>query len=452
MLIGDLQGPTARIDRAGTINSLDAGWQIEWGVGGEDRWRLAHDERAVRQTRIDDTPVSETWLRVPGGDVIQRVAAISDGSGRALVIEFENASPTAVVVALAARVAGRVKGSAEGITIDESAWMRGERPAGGVVVVEGDPWPSIMAGPAPESAALEGAEVGAGFLLAVPHRQSVKVLVGVESELPTLSVGPREVAVGWRRVAATGLEIEVPDADLVSAWRRVVCDLILAAGSTAPIAAAEAAWWLDVAGLHGEADRARATVVEAALDHSLAGDLAAAALRALASRELLADNASGLDELAGLLAQAAGPSLDRATVGLVEAALESHSPQAAADARRLADTLTVTDWTVATRVADGAARVIELIVDQPHGEGPVVLLPEMPEAWLGQTIDVRGLATRAGLISFSVRWHGDRPAVLWERTGTLSNRPGEITFPGLDPSWSSAEVSGEALLAAPVQA
>ncbi len=452
MLIGDLQGPTARIDRAGTITSLDAGWRVEWGIGGEDRWRLAHDERAVRQTRIEDTPTSETWLRVPGGDVIQRVAASNDGSGRALVIEFENASPTAVVVAVVARVAGLVEGSAEGISVDGSSWMRGERPAGGVVVVDGDPWPTVMTGPGPAPVDLEGAEVGAGLLLAVPHRQCVKVLVGVEGELPAQIVDPADVATGWRKVAAAGVEIDVPDTDLVSAWRRVVCDLILAAGSTAPIAAAEAAWWLDVAGLHGEADRARATVVEAALDGALADDVAGAALRALASRDLLAGDPSGLDELAGPLADAAGSTLDRATAGLVAAALESDLPKPAADARRLADSLTVTDWTVATRVADGAARVIEMIVDQPHGDGPVALLPELPETWLGQPIDVRGLATRAGSISFSVRWHGDRPAVLWERTGALSSRPGEITFPGLDPSWSSGELSGEALLAAPVRA
>ena len=457
MLIGDLEGPTARIDRAGTITSLDAAWKIEWGVGGDDRWRLAHDERAVRQDRIDDTPVSETWLRVPGGEVIQRVAAVNDGGGRAILIEFENASSASVVVAVVAGVVGLVEASVDEVMVDGSPWMRGSRSAGGIVAVEGDPWAAVRAEPPAESVTIDAGDVGTALLLALPHRQSVKVVIGVVGDLPSPMVDPAEVAAGWRGVTSSALEIDVPDPALVAAWRRVVCDLVLAAGSDIPIAVAEAAWWLDRAGLHREADRARVKVVAAALDHSLTGEAATAALRALASRELHTGNPSGLDELAGPLAAAAGESLDQTTVSLVAAALEPRSPQAAADARGLADTLTLADWTGATRVADGAARVINTIVADPivggmDADGPIALLPDVPDEWLGQPVDVRGLVTRAGTISFSVRWHGDRPAVLWERTGGPPDDVVEITFPDLDAGWSSRQVSGEALLAAPVRA
>jgi len=447
-----MEGPAARIDRAGTITSLDGGWRLEWGVGCDDRWRIAHEERAVRQDRVDDTPVSETWLRVPGGDVIQRVAASNDGSGRALVIEFENVSPAAVVVALAGRVAGSVSVSADGVMINGSNWLRGSRPAGGVVAVEGDPWPAIVAAPDADPVQVDAESAGTGLLLAVPHRQFVKLVVGLEGELPSQMVDPSGVAAGWRSVTASALQIDVPDTELVTAWRRVICDLVLAAGSTDPIAAGEGAWWLDVAGLHREADRARATVVAAALDLELTGEAAVVALRALASRELRTGEPSGLDELAGPLAAAAGASLDQGTANLVAAALEPHRPKAAEDARRLAETLTIANWAAATRVADGAARVIDLIVDGSGPDGPVALLPEVPDLWLGQSIDVRGLVTLAGTISFSVRWHGERPAVLWERTSGPFDQATEISFPGLDPGWSSGELSGEALLVAPLRA
>jgi hypothetical protein len=66
--------------------------------------------------------------------------------------------------------------------------------------------------------------------------------------------------------------------------------------------------------------------------------------------------------------------------------------------------------------------------------------------WLGQSIDVRGLATAVGSVSFSVRWHGDRPALLWERIGGSDTV--ELRCPGLDPEWSSTERNGEALLTA----
>lgn len=70
----------------------------------------------------------------------------------------------------------------------------------------------------------------------------------------------------------------------------------------------------------------------------------------------------------------------------------------------------------------------------------------VPSAWLGQPIDVRDAPTDFGRCSFSVRWHGDRPALLWEvepHDGLTAIR---LTAPGLDPSWSSTEWKGEALL------
>ncbi len=51
---------------------------------------------------------------------------------------------------------------------------------------------------------------------------------------------------------------------------------------------------------------------------------------------------------------------------------------------------------------------------------------------------------RRGRCSFAVRWHGARPALLWDvPAGTT------VTAPALDPAWSSAEPVGETLLAEP---
>jgi hypothetical protein len=75
-------------------------------------------------------------------------------------------------------------------------------------------------------------------------------------------------------------------------------------------------------------------------------------------------------------------------------------------------------------------------------DGALVLLPELPEAWRGQALDVHDVPTRAGLLSYAVRWHGDRPALLW------SAPPGvRVCAPGLDAEWSTDDPQGEALLA-----
>ena len=73
----------------------------------------------------------------------------------------------------------------------------------------------------------------------------------------------------------------------------------------------------------------------------------------------------------------------------------------------------------------------------------VALLPGWPSSWRGQPVDVRSAPTQRGPVSFSVRWHGDRAALLWEAP------PGtRVTAPGLDAAWSSNAESGEALLGA----
>ena len=82
-------------------------------------------------------------------------------------------------------------------------------------------------------------------------------------------------------------------------------------------------------------------------------------------------------------------------------------------------------------------------------EGGLTLLAMLPAGWLGQGIEVHRAPTHAGELSYAVRWHGHRPALLWE----LRARPGvssvRLTAPGLDPGWSTEAPAGEALLAAP---
>jgi hypothetical protein len=46
-----------------------------------------------------------------------------------------------------------------------------------------------------------------------------------------------------------------------------------------------------------------------------------------------------------------------------------------------------------------------------------------------------------GRVSCSVRWHGPRPALLWDAPADVT-----VRAPALDPAWSSTEATGEALL------
>ncbi|MDQ2651331.1 MAG: hypothetical protein M3Z03_17475, partial [Actinomycetota bacterium] len=97
----------------------------------------------------------------------------------------------------------------------------------------------------------------------------------------------------------------------------------------------------------------------------------------------------------------------------------------------------------ATAAADLADDVRHLLVDDRTGH--LHLSPVVPSTWLGQGWEVHDLPTVHGPLSFAVRWHGERPALLWEHhpSGGASI---ELRAPGLDPTWSTTERQGEALL------
>ena len=101
------------------------------------------------------------------------------------------------------------------------------------------------------------------------------------------------------------------------------------------------------------------------------------------------------------------------------------------------------------------ARTIALI-ERPAG---LHVLPVVPDAWFGQSIEMHDVPTQHGLLSLAVRWHGERPAVLWDVEPHADGRvndivaagtPFRLSVPGLDPIWSTGERRGEALLAAPI--
>jgi hypothetical protein len=105
---------------------------------------------------------------------------------------------------------------------------------------------------------------------------------------------------------------------------------------------------------------------------------------------------------------------------------------------------------VARRAADSASEgarldrpeLLELrdrlVCETPDG---VALYPQVPDEWLGQGVEVHDAPTEHGLVSWAVRWHGDRPALLWEAPEGI-----RVTAPGLDPTWSSDKPKGDALL------
>lgn len=83
-------------------------------------------------------------------------------------------------------------------------------------------------------------------------------------------------------------------------------------------------------------------------------------------------------------------------------------------------------------------------------DGGLVLASMLPPEWQGQGLEVHDAPTHFGPLSFAVRWHGERPALLWDLDRRAGTGAVTLTAPGLDPGWSTTEPRGETLLSGPL--
>ena len=147
----------------------------------------------------------------------------------------------------------------------------------------------------------------------------------------------------------------------------------------------------------------------------------------LAAVELRAGDRRCLDRLAWLL-DAATPDLDLARG-------DPPAPRRRVHGRR------------PPRLGGGRAAVVRA---RPAGAGggrrPGAVARWCRRAGTGAGWEVHDAPTAVGRVSYAVRWHGDRVALLWEVDARPGVGPVRLTAPGLDACWSTTEARGEALL------
>ena len=144
--IGNIASPRrAVVDPRGLLTPVPGGWSLDWWIGAEDRWHFPSRDRAVRQGLVGTSPVTETLLRVPGGDAVSRAYTVVGPShtGDLAIMEIENRSAVPFAVAFAIRPY-----NSEGLARIERIDLEGDD----LVTVDGEPalWlpraPSAAAG------------------------------------------------------------------------------------------------------------------------------------------------------------------------------------------------------------------------------------------------------------------------------------------------------------------
>lgn len=507
-------GSLAVVDARGAIVAIDGSWTLDWWVGADDRWHLPADEAAVRQQTVEATPVVETAMRVPTGDAVAtvfgaRVAGLDDD-----LIAVDVVNDSTLPFALALVLTGRSEVVVDGLRarIDGRTELRfGRAPSrwavgGHLDEVEA----TVVGGQAGDDGGAARGRVAA-VLFPLAHTARLRTTLTVPAGRPggdRSEVAPEAVAIasapeadqvarGWRAQLDRGLSVRVPDDRLADALSLSRSQLLLAAaGSPEEASVVELAEVVAALCRQGFGDEARSLVAYLATRQRLNGrfgrganadrDTAAALLafgdhwrltrdRSLADalvgpvakaahrigkRRGDADTAAALAAAVDLLAGAGQPEAAALVAALPAAAAPGGSKPAGLPLDQVADGNRAGGPEAGgTRFAATSAILLRsvrggLVDDDAPLDGPpaIDLFSGFPTAWLGQGIEVHDAPTRHGLVSCAVRWHGERPALLWDRRPWPDSPPDDtvtLSAWALDPTWRSADERGEALLSAP---
>lgn len=465
---------TCLVDRVGRIQPAHARWTLDWSLAAGARWVSAIESERVRQKLVGPATL-ETTVTTPSGPVVQRVAAAVVDGQPAAIVEIENQGGVAIAVGLVARPlihGGRgflssAAATSSAIDLGEDGAVRFQTAAStavsdGVDLLQNMPEPDAgIAGDRIKSRA-GGAQAAAVFPL--PHTATLRFVVELGDAVRADAAVPAidDIERGWQVHLDAGARFDVGETDVrergsVAARGLLTAWPALRAVPAAITAMAECGFGADAPRLFSDLDRldddptllaavarwaqlGEATSQLDALDRII-GPVARAAHDAAARQSF-----SGPDWLPGALAALA----DR--LDLIE------QPDVAERVRSLAPTaspLAEIDELLAKKsklggLADpavGSQLVLgvrsRLLSDRP---GHLDLLPALPVAWRGRTIDALSVPIEGGTVSFGVRWHGPRPAVLWEVDHGDAIR---VTTSSIDADFGSSDASGETLLADP---
>jgi hypothetical protein len=359
----------------------------------------------------------------------------------------------------------------------------------------------------------DDAPFGCGFVWPLPHRATLRLAVPVGAVERSQPVLPPFDAVlrGWTSQVDALARIDLPDARFGAAWTAATRSLLVHVGIEgleAPVGrehrwsvAEEAAAVRGLATIGAVGDSARTLALR--LDPALAANwmdrtgrpersdpaTAAGVIVAFADTVLLAPDAGlepilhtnalaevlsfvrpvhrandasaeeALDRLGAALRRLQVGELDLGRARADSTSAHPDTPDALAMAlRRVRDLGERMVWPGPGTGDDpaGAAATLAalraLVVHEPAPGGPLAvleLLPDVPPDWYGRPLEIHDLPTAYGRLSFAVRWHGERPALLWQFDHAAGVSGVTLRCPGLDPSWSSGEARGEVLLERP---
>ena len=401
-------GWNAIVNERGSIRLNDGSPVLDWHIAADDRWHDPSTEPSVRQTRRAGVPVIETRLRIPGGDAIQRVYAVADAGGL-VVIEITNESTLPIAVAFTR--------------------------------------PDLISSRTPSPRGAQGIELPVGSVVfPVAHGSTLRVALSaplnVANETANVDVERlpsfEQLQKGWLKAVEQAGYVIVPEGAVAPLVARLRSDALILSGheiedwgigAGGDCANDPVAYMLTLQELLRMGEKLTGDSAQIRVDH--------AARLAQCVETLLKDHkkSSVLPwdvERALFAAQFVFARIGENRAADDVAAAQLRMSSAAEPPNVMPTDIRAIAWVEEKMVAvqrDGSVQIF--------GRG-------IPRLWLGANLECHRVA--AGplhTVSFGIRWHGEKPALLWEVAGPAGIK---LTAGKCDPTWTSVEATGETLL------
>lgn len=401
-------GWNAIVNERGSIRLNDGSRVLDWHIAADDRWHDPSTEPSVRQTRRAGVPVIETRLRIPGGDAIQRVYAVADAGGL-LVIEITNESTLPIAVAFTR--------------------------------------PDLISSRTPSPRGAQGIELPAGSVVfPIAHGSTLRVAMYVANAAANTATNVdverlpsfEQLQKGWLKAVEQAGYVIVPEGAVAPLVARLRSDALILSGHEIED------WGIGAGGDCAKDPVAYILTLQELLrmGEKLNSD----------SGQIRVDHAARLAQCVETLFK------DNKKVSILPWDVERALFAAQFVFSRMGENRAADDVAVAHLRLSSAAeppnvmptdiRAIAWVEEKMvavQRDGSVQIFGRgIPRLWLGANLECHRVA--AGPlhnVSFGIRWHGEKPALLWEVTGPAGI---QLTAGKCDPTWTSVEATGETLL------
>ena len=191
--------------------------RVCWGVGADDRWHFSEERASIRQS-IDTNEITPiTRMKVPGGDITQRVEVIPWEGGSVTKLEFCNETPIPVAISILLLDFGHLDINETNINQKKKPIIRSSKPVSISAFGQGYENLTNEIQKSQLNDSLSANKIGndTALIFPVPHSTKLELLINNQNShnLPTIEEVPRfeEIANGWQKHFDNGMAIQADD-------------------------------------------------------------------------------------------------------------------------------------------------------------------------------------------------------------------------------------------------